>query len=99
MSVLLPHESICCDNHTWNVDLEGDALGRAVPGTIYIDVNAAGYGWFIDVTPHEHNEFVTSSALSLIALPNSKADGRIDLWTVILHELGHLMGHNHGAQS
>ncbi|MCA9014674.1 MAG: hypothetical protein KDA77_05005, partial [Planctomycetaceae bacterium] len=77
------------------VDLSGATLGRAVPGTIYLDVNAAGYGWFVDSTPLDHSEFAVDSQLSLIALPESAAAGRIDLWTVILHELGHLVGYEH----
>ncbi|MCA9007624.1 MAG: matrixin family metalloprotease, partial [Planctomycetaceae bacterium] len=80
------------------VDLSGDTLGRAVPGTIYIDVNAAGYGWFVDATPFANEEFSSSSELSLIALPDSEAAGHVDLWTVILHELGHLLGYDHSDE-
>ncbi|WP_298858749.1 hypothetical protein, partial [uncultured Gimesia sp.] len=80
------------------VDLSGGTLGRAVPGTIYLDVNAAGYGWFVDSTPLDHSEFALDSQLSLIALPDSAAPGRVDLWTVILHELGHLMGYEHDSE-
>ncbi|MDF1746236.1 MAG: hypothetical protein P1V19_21225, partial [Gimesia sp.] len=80
------------------VDLSGTTLGRAVPGTIYLDVNAAGHGWFVDSTPLDHSEFSVDSQLSLIALPESAAAGRVDLWTVILHELGHLMGYEHEAE-
>ncbi|QDV50075.1 Calx-beta domain-containing protein [Gimesia fumaroli] len=77
------------------VDLKDDTLGRAAAGTIYIDVNAAGYGWFADTTPADHNEFAWSSELTLIALPDSKARGLVDLRTVILHELGHILGYEH----
>ncbi len=77
------------------VDLSDETLGRAAAGTIYIDVNAAGYGWFIDTTPAEHSEFSQVSDLTLIALPDSEAAGLIDLRTVILHELSHLLGYEH----
>ncbi|QDT43125.1 50S ribosomal protein L24P [Gimesia alba] len=77
------------------VDLNGDALGRAAAGTIYIDVNAAGYGWFVDTTPTDHSEFTWSSELTLIALPDNEAEGQIDLRSVILHELLHTLGYEH----
>ncbi|QDT84056.1 Calx-beta domain-containing protein [Gimesia chilikensis] len=76
-------------------DLAGDTLGRAAGNTIYIDSNAAGYGWFIDATPTSHDEFTESSDLTLIALPDSDAAERVDLWSVIMHELGHLLGYDH----
>jgi len=77
------------------VDLKGTTLGRAAGNTIYLDIDAAGYGWFVDVTPLDHSEFQYDSNLSLIALPGSEAEGLVDLWTVIRHELGHLLGYEH----
>ncbi|QDT91776.1 Calx-beta domain protein [Gimesia algae] len=77
------------------LDLGGDILGRAAGSTIYIDVNAAGYGWFVDSTPADYSEYYWSSELTLIALPDSDAADGIDLWTVIQHELGHLLDYEH----
>ncbi|WP_417392204.1 Calx-beta domain-containing protein [Gimesia sp.] len=81
------------------VDLDGQSLGRAAGSTIYIDVNAAGYGWFIDSSLTDNREFSWSGELTLIALPDSDAAGRIDLKTVIQHELGHLLGYEHEVNS
>lgn len=80
------------------VDLAGTTLGQVVGDTIYLDVNAAGHGWFIDATPRDHSEFQADSSLSLIALPDSEAAGLIDLWTVIQHELGHVLGNEHAEE-
>tara|TARA_R110002111_G_scaffold177181_1_gene243203 strand:- start:6646 stop:12345 length:5700 start_codon:yes stop_codon:yes gene_type:complete len=80
------------------VDLEGGTLGRAANNVIYLDINAAGYGWFVDQTPMDHSEFVWSSDLTLIALPDHEAEFLIDLRTVILHELGHLVGYQHNKE-
>ncbi|QDT41429.1 hypothetical protein Pan241w_14900 [Gimesia alba] len=79
------------------VNLNADTLGQAVAGTIYLDQNAAGYGWFVDTTPFDNSEFKNESELTLIALPDSDAFGYIDLWTVINHEIYHLLGYNHEA--
>src|SRR5207244_156071 len=40
-------------------DLGGSTLGLASGYTIYLDVNAAGWGWFIDSTPADDSEFTT----------------------------------------
>ena len=80
------------------VDLQGDALGHVISNTIYIDSNAAGYGWFIDTTPFDHAEFVYSSDLTLIALEDGPAANQVDLWTVIMHELGHILGVDHAVE-
>ncbi|HBL44118.1 MAG TPA: hypothetical protein DDZ90_12070, partial [Planctomycetaceae bacterium] len=77
------------------VDLSGTALGQVKSNTIYLDMNAAGYGWFVDETPWDHSEFQHDSNLSLIALPGHEAEILVDLWTVIRHELGHLLAHEH----
>jgi hypothetical protein len=39
-------------------DLPGSQLGFTANGTIWLDRNAAGYGWFIDLTPadDQHTE-------------------------------------------
>ena len=62
-------------------------------GTILIDHNANGLGWFIDTTPFDHSEFShTLADTALLATADSEAYGKYDLLTTILHEMGHLAG-------
>ena len=62
-------------------------------GTILIDHDANGVGWFIDETPLESSEFgVRNSESYLLAAAESEANGKYDLLTTVLHELAHLYG-------
>jgi hypothetical protein len=78
-------------------DLEGDLLATEQDGVITFDIDAAGHGFFIDDTPTEDEEFITEGANAGDALPNLDADGKIDLLTVAMHELGHALGFDHVA--
>ena len=60
-----------------------------------IDVNAAGYGWFVDGTPLDDAEFDLLIG-ELTASQESVAMGRMDLLTVVMHEIGHVLGYRHG---
>lgn len=61
-------------------DLADGHLGAAGNDAIYLDINGAGYGWFVDQTPSDDSELAGEAA------------GRVDLLTVVLHELGHVLG-------
>jgi hypothetical protein len=70
-------------------DLGGESLGLAYAESnlIRIDDDAAGHGWFVDPTPWDDAEFAT---------PGDQGEQhRMDLLTVLTHELGHLLGHDH----
>ena len=64
-------------------------LTQAASNRILIDDTAAGYGWFVDPTPATSEEFDANGN----ALASGPAAGRMDLLTVVLHELGHFTGH------
>ena len=84
-------------------DLADGYLALTLGTTITLDTDAAGYGWFIDSTPWANEEFIPNSSpitdhaspWQLQAAPGSAADGHIDLLTVLMHELGHVMGLGH----
>ena len=69
--------------------LRGQTEGTAV----WLDPTAAGHGWFLDLTPQDNAEFHFVKGLSQwVADGHSPAFGQIDLLTVVMHELGHVLG-------
>jgi hypothetical protein len=74
-------------------DFSDLTLGRAFEDRILIDVDAAGHGWYVDATPGDDVEFgLKLSELELMATETSPAFGRMDLLTVVMHEMGHVLG-------
>jgi hypothetical protein len=64
-------------------NLSGSLLGEASGTKVTIDSNAAGYGWYVDSTPSTDTEFTAKSP---------EVANRVDLLTVVEHELGHVLG-------
>jgi Ca2+-binding RTX toxin-like protein len=84
------------DQVTFQIVNFGDmTLGKAIGAAVLIDLDAAGWGWFVDATPYNDVEFGLSlSDVEKMALETSPAFGRMDLLTVVTHELGHVLGFN-----
>jgi hypothetical protein len=78
-------------------DLSPGLLGEAASRTVWIDKDAAGYGWFVDSTPLDDAEFTQLASNTLSARSGSAADQRADLLTTVMHELGHVLGYEHVA--
>ena len=53
---------------------------------IILDINGAGYGYFIDPTPGSDSAFARGQ--------NGAAAHQVDLLTVVMHEMGHILGIN-----
>ena len=80
------------------VDLPDNRLGQSLDNRVWIDLDAAGYGWFIDATPGDEVEFSRRTGTDeLMATLDSPVRGRVDLLTTLMHEFGHVLGYEHSA--
>ncbi|WP_417375975.1 Calx-beta domain-containing protein [Gimesia maris] len=65
--------------------LELDENGIPIRGRVYIDNDATGIGWYSSIAGASFDE-------NGLALPDSAAEGHYDLYSVLLHEIGHVVG-------
>jgi hypothetical protein len=81
-------------------DLEGLRLGQVAGTTVWIDVDAAGRGWFVDTTPRDDREFRRRPGDgTLHAGRRSEAYGDMDLLSAVTHELCHVLGLHHDTDA
>jgi len=81
-------------------DLVGNELGHTEGQTITLDINAAGHGWYVDPTAADNSEFIFRLDRNVLSADtDSEAFSRMDLLTVVLHEVGHVLGFDHDDAS
>jgi hypothetical protein len=92
----LSHEHL---REQWDIqvrDLPGQQLAFFRDDRLWIDHDAAGHGWFLDDSPSDHAEFFrTVGDRQLSALTEGPAADKVDLLSVLAHELGHIYGLGH----
>ncbi len=74
-------------------DLGATKLALTSGNTIWISSNAAGYSWYVDPTTGGGSAFgVPVNGHEFTAASGSPAADKMDLLTVVTHELGHILG-------
>jgi len=74
-------------------NLPDGMLGETSGAQIVIDRSAQGWGWFVDPTPRDNQEFTINLGDGVfVTSAASAASGRMDLLSTVLHELGNAMG-------
>jgi hypothetical protein len=81
-------------------DLPTGWAARTEGTQVTLDASGAGWGWYVDPAPQDNSEFAPAWADAAqqavngdyTAAPNSPAAGKLDLLTVLIHELGHVLG-------
>ncbi len=75
-------------------------LGLEAADVITINQTAAGYNWYVNASAGSSQAFgLVGPGGEELAGPRSPAAGRVDLLTVLEHELGHVIGLSDNAQA
>jgi hypothetical protein len=62
-----------------------DPTGRPNSGTLYLDTDANGLGWYIDPTPWDNSEYSqTLTDTAYRATPDSLAYGHSSMWSIFI---------------
>src|SRR5262249_39067298 len=81
-------------------DLPAGTLGQTTDAGVVVDRTGGGHGWFADPTPTENSEFpIVLGGGAPAAAPGSEAARKVDPLTVLLPEVGHQAGFDHGSVS
>ena len=73
-------------------DLPAGYLGLTEGNEILLSRDAAGFGWFVDPTPGVNEEFAPTATKDEWKAIDPRAVDRIDLLSVVEHEMGHILG-------
>ena len=74
-------------------DLPAGVAAETVGSQITLSMDGAGWGWFVDPNPTSEADFSTTSQPNeFAATTGSPAAGKLDLLTVLIHEMGHVLG-------
>jgi VCBS repeat-containing protein len=76
-------------------DLADGVLATTSGSNITVDLDAAGWGWFVDPTPGDDSEFGSGQSTERGSAGAGETAGHVDLLTAMMHELGHALGLEH----
>ncbi len=93
-SGLTPEQSALIHSMKFEVaSLPGSSLAETGSDGTRVDDDAAGNGWWMDTAVGDERMFGTAiSPTRRVADPSAGPAGRLDLLSVVLHEIGHALG-------